>query len=391
MASLPDSSTVIHGTCDPEYIEVKQQFERNMASGSELGAAVAIMRHGTLVVDLWAGYTDKKQTTPWERDSIVAVFSATKGVTSLCVQHAIDNGLLDVEKKTTHFWPEFGRNGKKDIPVAWLLCHKSGLAALRDPVEESALFDWEYMVGRFAEERPWWKPGSTHGYHMVSSGWLIGEVFKRALGCSVGEYLRNELAPMLGMDFHLGLPDSEFSRVAQLRAPTEPPAEGRIYLSKRIMADRESLISKALLNPPTILSSANWDEWRRLELPSASGHGNARALATLYGAAVNNTQFISEQALQRCTQEHSSGMDYVLEIPTRFGPGFMLQQLDDIETGFGTGQRAFGHPGSGGSLGFADPEKGLGFGYVMNQMGSYAMVDPRARSLVDALYRSIKS
>jgi len=193
------------------------------------------------------------------------------------------------------------------------------------------------------------------------------------------------------MDFHLGLPDSEFSRVAQLRAPTEPPAEGRIYLSKRIMADRESLISKALLNPPTILSSANWDEWRRLELPSASGHGNARALATLYGAAVNNTQFISEQALQRCTQEHSSGMDYVLEIPTRFGPGFMLQQLDDIETGFGTGQRAFGHPGSGGSLGFADPEKGLGFGYVMNQMGSYAMVDPRARSLVDALYRSIKS
>lgn len=390
MADLSATNSVVHGTCESRFDEVRWQFERNMASGSELGAAVAIMEQGALVVDLWSGYADKKKTAPWERDSIVNVFSSTKGVLALCIQHAVDKGLIELEKPVTYFWPEFGRNGKRDITLQWLLNHRSGVAALRDPVEDQALFDWDYMVSRFAEERPWWEPGVAHGYHMLSGGWMVGEVFQRVLGCSVGDYLNQEIAPSLGIDFFIGVPDSDLSRVVQLCGASDVPEEGRIFLFDRILKDRGGVLSKALTNPQSLMTSSNSDEWKRMKLPSATGFGNARSLATLYGAAVAENSFLSDEAIKRCSHVESEGVDRVLETPTRFGPGFLLQQLGDPETAFGRGLKAFGHPGSGGSLGFADPERGIGFGYVMNQMGPYLMVDPRARKLVDAMYKVLE-
>ncbi|OUS26320.1 hypothetical protein A9Q99_19020 [Gammaproteobacteria bacterium 45_16_T64] len=376
---------IVHGTCEIKYLGVKQQFEKNMRSGCELGAAISIVRHGELVVDLWSGYSDKKQTLPWEKDTIVNVFSTTKGITALCVQHALDSGLIDLDRPAQYYWPDFGKEGKQNITLRWMLSHQSGVAALREPVPDEALYDWDYMVKRVASERPWWKPGSEHGYHMVTVGWMVGEVFRRAVGCSVGEYLRDEVVAPLSADFHIGLGASEFSRVAQLRGATETPKDGRVFLFEKMAAEREGVLYKALMNPQTLMTSANKDEWRRMELPSANGHGNARSIAALYGAAVSGT-LLSEAALSRCFETQSEGMDWVLEMPTRFGPGFLLQQEGHAEMSFGLGKRAFGHPGSGGSLGFADPDSGIGFGYVMNQMGPYVMVDPRARSLVDALY-----
>ena len=392
------SDLVMGGFCDAQFLRVQQQFEENMRSGNEVGAAVAIVRQGKLVVDLWAGYSDKKATIPWKEDSIVNVFSSTKGIAALCVQHALDNRLLDLEKKVTYFWPEFGQKGKRDVSISWLLSHRSGLPALRDPVPDNALFDWDYMTARFADERPWWEPGVGHGYHMVSGGWMIGEVFKRALGCSINEYLQAEITPKLGVDFYIGVPEDAMHRVAQLKSSSSVPQNGRIFLFDKIVADREGVLAKALMNPQSLMTSSNRDEWKRMELPSATGHSNARGLATLYGAAVSGVvngdvgagSFLSEQAIQRCGDVASEGVDNVLDIPTRFGPGFLLQQTDNPETGFGSGQRAFGHPGSGGSLGFADPEQEIGFGYVMNQMGPYLMVDPRARSLVEAMYESLE-
>ena len=391
MTVSSNDSPIVHGTCDPRFSKLKWQFEKNMASGAELGAAVAVVEHGKSVVDLWSGYADKKKLAPWGRDSLVNVFSSTKGISALCVQHAMDKGLLDSDKTVAYFWPEFGCNGKREITLSWLLNHRSGVAALREPVEDQALFDWDYMTSRFAEERPWWEPGTAHGYHMVSAGWMIGEVFHRVLGCSVGDYLNQELTSALGVDFFIGVPDSEFSRVAQLNGARVAPEKGRVFLFNRILEDREGLLSKALTNPPSLMTSSNSDEWKRMKLPSATGFGNARSLATLYGAAVAEDSFLSEEAVRRCYQVESKGMDKVLETPTRFGPGFLLQQLDDPETGFGSGLNAFGHPGSGGSLGFADPERGIGFGYVMNQMGPYLMVDPRARALANAMYAAFDS
>ena len=384
------SNLSVGGFCDAQFLRVKQQFEENMRSGGELGSAVAIVQCGKLVVDLWAGYSDKKATIPWEENSIVNVFSSTKGIAALCVQHALDAGLLNLEKKVTYFWPEFGQKGKRDTTFSWLLSHRSGVPALRDPVPDNALFDWDYMVARFADERPWWEPGLAHGYHMVSAGWMIGEVFKRALGCSIDEYLQTEIISKLDVDFYIGVPDDAMCRVAQLKPSSSVPENGRVFLFDKIVADREGVLAKALMNPQSLMTSSNRDEWKQMELPSATGHSNARGLATLYGAAVGGRSFLSEQAIQRCGEVVSEGLDRVLDIPTRFGPGFLLQQADNPETGFGSGQRAFGHPGSGGSLGFADPEREIGFGYVMNQMGPYLMVDPRARSLVEAMYESLE-
>jgi len=186
MTDLCTDNPVVHGTCEPRFDEVKRQFERNMASGSELGAAVSIMEQGKLVVDLWSGYADKKKTLPWEYDSIVNVFSSTKGVSALCVQHAVDKGLLELEKVVTYFWPEFGQNGKRDITLQWLLNHRSGVAALRDPVEDQALFDWNYMVSRFAEERPWWEPGTAHACQTKSflelSSYVAPLMFRKKVG-----------------------------------------------------------------------------------------------------------------------------------------------------------------------------------------------------------------
>ena len=385
------SNVSMGGFCDAQFLRVQEQFEANMRSGYELGSSVAIVQHGKLVVDLWAGYSDKKATIPWEKDSIVNVFSSTKGIAALCIQHAVDAGLLELETKVMSFWPEFGQKGKRDITFSWLLGHRSGVPALRDPVPDEALFDWEYMTTRFADERPWWEPGMGHGYHMVSGGWMIGEVFKRALGCSIDEYLQAEIMSKLGVDFYIGVPEEVMFRVAQLKSSPSMPENGRVFLFDKIVADREGALAKALMNPQSLMTSANRDEWKRMELPSATGHSNARGLATLYGAAVSGGSYLTEQAMHRCGVVVSDGVDNVLGIPTRFGPGFLLQQRDHPETGFGSGLRAFGHPGSGGSLGFADPEKGIGFGYVMNQMGPYLMVDPRARSLVDAMYESLEA
>ncbi|MBV1921082.1 MAG: beta-lactamase family protein [Pseudomonadales bacterium] len=384
------SNLPMGGFCDAQFLRVQQQFEKNMNSGSELGSAVSIVQHGKLVVDLWAGYSDKKATIPWEKDSIVNVFSSTKGVAALCIQHALDAGLLDLEKKVTYFWPEFGQKGKRDTIFSWLLSHRAGVPALRDPVPDYALFDWDYMVTRFAEERPWWEPGVDHGYHMVSGGWMMGEVFRRALGCSIDEYLQTEIISKLDVDFYIGVPEEAMSRVAQLKSSFSVPENGRVFLFDKITADRGGALAKALMNPQSLMTSSNRDEWKRMELPSATGHGSARGLATLYGAAVGEGAFLSRRAISRCSEVASDGLDKVLDIQTRFGPGFLLQQQDNLETGFGSGARAFGHPGSGGSLGFADPEKEIGFGYVMNQMGSYLMVDPRARSLVEAMYQSLE-
>jgi CubicO group peptidase (beta-lactamase class C family) len=389
------SDTPIHGTCDARFARVRDVFAEGFPTRNEVGAAVALTVGGRPVVDLWGGHADQARTRPWRQNTIVNVYSTTKGMAALCLHRLVDQGRVDLDAPVARYWPEFAAAGKETLPVRHLLGHRAGLAAVRHLLPNEALFDWDAMVSALAAETPWWEPGSAHGYHAVTFGWLVGEVVRRVTGKSVGTYFRDEIAGPLGMDFHIGLADREHERVAEMSTIPlpEPGAEG-LQLGMVIMSDPEGLSARAFMNPPSIAWGVNIPEWRRAEIPGANGHGDARSLARVYGALAcggqaNGTRVLSREGVARCHAELSYGPDLVLQLSTRFGHGFMLSQPGVADGTFGPNPLAFGHPGAGGSLGFADPDAVIGFGYVMNRMGPRILLDPRAVALIDAVYASL--
>lgn len=375
----------ISGYCRPNFAAVQAQFESHFEQGQEAGAALAIWYRGELVVDCWGGTRDKPGDLPWTSNTLVNLFSTSKMISALAVQRVVDSGDLDLHRPIKDVWPEFSAEGKRDVTLAMCLNHRAGLPAIRESVADEALFDWDYMCRRLAQERPWWQPGTEHGYHMVTFGWLVGETFRRTLGITLGHYLRDEVVVPLGLDMFLGGSDTEVE-VADLLAVKAQPQQGRIHLFSRVLENRDGVTAKALTNPSSLMTSSNKPAWRQMELPSANIHSNASSLARLLGACLESDAVISRQALQRLMAEESAGPDPVLTTRTRFGPGVMLQQPGDAEASFGKVPVAFGHPGSGGAMAFADPESGVAFAYVMNQMGPYLLVDPRPRALVDVFY-----
>jgi CubicO group peptidase (beta-lactamase class C family) len=385
-------AVTIEGTCDPRFARVRAEFAENFASRHECGAALAVTIDGENVIDLWGGYADHERTRPWARDTIVNVFSTTKGLTAMCALRLVDQGKLDLDAAVTRYWPEFGQAGKSKIPVRHLLNHRAGLPAIREKMPDDAFYRWDFMTEVLAAEQPWWEPGSRHGYHAITFGWLVGEVVRRISGKSLGTYFRDEIASPLGIDCHIGLQQHDDDRCAEMIA-APPPPPGQINLFDYAAQNPESATGKAFMNPPTAmrLGAVNSREWRGAEIPAANGHTTARALARLYGALarggeVDGVRVLSAEGIRRAYTEQSSGIDEVLRIPTRFGAGFILTQPHDP---MGPNPRPFGHPGAGGSLGFADPDAKVGFGYTMNKMGPYILIDPRARALIDALYASL--
>jgi CubicO group peptidase (beta-lactamase class C family) len=383
---MGSSEIEIHGACEPRFAPVREAFARSFREGGEVGAAVAVHVDGALVVDLWAGHKDFARTQPWQRDTLVNVYSTTKGVTALAAHRLVDEGKLDLDAPVAKYWPEFAQAGKGAIPVRFLLSHRAGLPAVRKLLPNEALYDWHAMTEALAAETPWWTPGTAHGYHAVSFGWLVGEVVRRIAGKSLGAYVRDTFAQPLGLDFHIGLAEREHARVADILQQTPPDTTGEAaQMFMRALAQPEGVTARAFMNPPSMALGPNVPAWRSAEIPGANGHGTARALATLYGrAALGDFAVISREAIARCRTEQSHGADLVLGVPTRFGLGFMLRQ-ESHEGGRCLGAGAFGHPGAGGSLAFADPEARLGFGYVMNRMGPRILLDDRAIALVEAM------
>ena len=380
---------VVKGAVEPGFERLRDQFEKHFRQGLEAGAALAVYRDGVKIADLWGGTKDKEGNLAWQQDTLVNVFSTSKAVTAFCVQKALDQRLIDVDKPIAYYWPEYGCEGKSNTKVSWILNHRTGLPALKDKLPKEALFDWDRMTSELARMSPWWTPGTTHGYQMVTFGWLIGEVFKRAVGVTVGQYLSAELAVPLALDIRLGLDAREFDRVADLKGSTGVPENGRLHLFDKVLENPDGITAKALTNPPSLMTSSNKEAWRKMELPSANVHASAEGLAKLFGLSVAGDSVVSEQALNRSLVTESQGFDRVMQTETRFGPGFMLQQEGHPEGSFGAVKTAFGHPGSGGALAFGDPDNKIGFAYVMNQMGPYVMIDPRPRALVDELYRCL--
>jgi CubicO group peptidase (beta-lactamase class C family) len=385
-------SVKAEGNCDPRFKRVKDAFEANFASGLEVGAAVAATIGGKPVIDLWAGHSDKDRTRPWQRDTLVNVYSTTKGITAILAHRLVDQGRLDLDAPVAKYWPEFAAAGKEKIPVNYLLSHRAGLPAVRKQLPSDAYFNWPQMCAALAAHEPWWEPGTKHGYHAITFGYLVGEVIRRITGKTPGTCLREEISGPHQLDIHIGVGASFDSRIAELvGAPPPPPNKADPLLA--MASDPESITFKAIANPVPVIDPKliNSRAWRGAEVPAANGHATAHDLARLYGAlatggALDGRQILTPASIVRAYTEQAVGPDVVLGQKTRWGLGFALSQP---ETPLGPNPHTFGHPGAGGSIGFADPDAGVSFGYVMNQMGADALIDGRAATLFNALYEAL--
>ncbi len=381
----------VEGECEPRFTRVREAFERSFANG-EVGAALAVTLDGRPVVDLWGGHADAARTRPWQRDTIVNVYSTTKGMTAICANRLIEAGTLDLDAPVAHYWPEFAQAGKASLPARYLLTHQAGLAAISTRIPSEKLYDWDFMTAALAAQQPWWEPGTQHGYHALTFGYLVGELVRRIDGRSLGTYFRDEVAKPLGVDFHIGLDERHDTRCAEM-IPAPPPPPGAPNLFAAVTEKPESLTAKVFGNPPLGAAKVNTRAWRAAEIPAANGHGDARGLARVYGTLacggeLDGVHILSAEAIARANTEQAFGTDAVLApLQTRFGLGFFLTQP---MIPFGPNPRAFGHPGAGGSVAFADPDARLGFAYVMNQMQQGLAGDARGFGLIFELYEALR-
>jgi CubicO group peptidase (beta-lactamase class C family) len=379
----------IGGWCDPRFAAVREAFAANFADRGETGAAVCLSVRGTPVADLWGGQAGP---APWQRDTLVNVFSVGKGLVAACAARLIGRRLIDPDAPVTRYWPEFGAAGKRAVTVRQLLSHQAGLPALRAPLPRGSMLDWRLMVTALAAEPPWWPPGAGHGYHVNTFGFLTGEVIRRVTGTTVGAMLRNEIAGPLGADVHIGLPAAEHRRVADF---DWPDPEAAIPPQAAALPPNLLMIRNAYANPADLsgVGAVNTPAWRSAEVPSANAHASAAGIARVYaalagGGAVKGdgeaggVRVIDSGALADAVTEQVNGDDLVLQRPSRFGLGFQLTQP---ERPLGPGPGGFGHFGAGGSLGFCDPDAGVGFGYVTSQMGP-RWQNPRNRALINAVF-----
>ena len=394
MIRADKDNRAIEGNVAPGFEPVADAFRRNFELGREHGAACAVSVGGELVVDLWGG--DRAPGRPWQQDTLVNVFSTTKGVSSIAISHAHSRGLLDVDREVASYWPEFGAAGKESITVRQLLSHQAGLCAIDAPLDLTLLADPDRVAMAIAKQQPAWTPGDRHGYHGISLGWYESELLRRVdpLHRTIGRYFSDEIATPLGIDFFIGLPDwVPDDRLARLHAP-QYAARMLLNIQKlptafvRGFLTPGSLTARTFSNPKALGQPARYNhrEMLRLELPASNGVGTARGIATAYGdLAIGSPRLgIGEETLdglrQPAQDPRLGRMDEVLKQETRFSLG-VCKPWPGFEFGSAS---AFGTPGAGGSFGFADPALGLGFAYVMNRMDYYLVNDPRELAVREA-------
>jgi CubicO group peptidase (beta-lactamase class C family) len=375
----------LDGFCDPRFAAVREAFRANFSERGEPGGAVAVSVGGRVVVDLWGGWRDSARNEPWQRETLVNFFSVSKALCTICALRLVEQGRLELDGPAAGVWLEFAAAGKDRVTLRHILTHQAGLPALREPLHAGAMLDWKLMTDALARTEPWWEPGTAHGYHVNTFGFLVGELVRRVSGRTIGTMLREDVALPLGADVHIGLPESEYGRVAEFLWPATT--------SQQVMpAEKDAMRWNAYWNPPGASGGGyvNTPEWRLAEIPSTNGHGNARGVARVYAALANGgeiggVRLLSRATLGAATTEQSCGFDLINQRPSRFGLGFQLTQP---ERPLGPNPHSFGHFGAGGSLGFCDPDTDMAFGYVTNDMGP-RWQNPRNRALIDAVYASL--
>jgi len=371
----------VSGHCDARFRSVRDEFARNFAERGEVGAAVCVVVDGVTVVDLFGGSADRTAGTPWRPDTLVDFYSVGKAFLALLALELVDDGLLALDDPIALVWPEFGAEGKEGATLRHALCHRAGVPAIRAPLTNDDLWDWERMAGALAATAPWWEPGTRHAYHTNTYGHLIGEVVRRVSG----DTCRSRLAALAGplqADVHIGVPASEQHRCAEVLFESFGPPAVR---DDSLEGDaRMEMLS--YFNPPgySSMGVVNTAAWRAAEVPSTNGHGSARGVARLYAALLEPGRIISPALLAEATSAQSEGYCPILHEDVTFGLGF---KPTVPRRPFGPNPGSYGHFGTGGAVGFADPVGGVAFGYVMNHVIP-RWQSTRNRSLIDALYES---
>ncbi|MGW3009387.1 serine hydrolase domain-containing protein [Streptomyces sp. NPDC001219] len=392
-----ESVVDVQGTVEDGFEPVRDAFMANFARRGERGAAVAVYRHGRKVVDLWGGTRDGDAgkhaagAAPWEAGTAQVIRSATKGIAAIVPLLLHQRGQLDLDAPVGTYWPEFKAAGKERVLVRHLLSHRAGLPVLDTPLTPAQALDGVSGPAALADQAPAWEPGTDHGYHAQTYSWLLGELVLRATGRTLGSWVADEIAGPLGLDLWIGLPEAERSRVGRIAA-VEPPAPSaaaglRVRPKQAVAdayADPDSLTRRAFgaISPDP---DENAPEYRAAELPASGGIATARSLARCYAALIGpvdgRSRLFAPATLTLARTEESAGLDRTLLVQTRFGLGFMLHGPSSPLLAPG----AFGHPGRGGALACADPERGLAFGYVTNGMQRGVTADPRAQALLRAV------
>lgn len=377
-------SAVYKGAADARFAAVRDAFAQNLTEGLDQGAAFAVVADGRVVVDLWGGYADAMGERPWARETLVNIWSTTKGVAALAIAMLVDQGVLDYEAPVARVWPEFAAGGKAEVSLGCLLSHQAGLPGCLEPITVEDLLAWRPFVDRLAALAPLWPPGEDCAYHAVSFGHLAGEVLRRADGRSIGAFVAEEIARPFGAEIYIGLPASEDARAAEIIVG--PGSDDDL-----IEAEYQPFARLGYLNPRIDPGAPNCRAWRAAEVPAANGQADALSLARLYGALasdgmVDGKRLLRPQTIAAATAERYRGFELAFGWPIAFGAGFMLNEVEE----FGPGPRAFGHSGWGGSYAFADPDAGIGVAYVMNQMLGFGNdYDPRQLRLLGALYDAL--
>jgi CubicO group peptidase (beta-lactamase class C family) len=376
MASQETGMSEIKGYVAAGFEPVRDVFEESFAADEELGAGFSAILDGEMVVDIQGGYADRKKTRAWDETTLVPVYSTTKGIAALVIASVIDHLDAGYETPVSEVWPAFAAAGKAAITIGEVLSHQGGLVGFAEPIDPDLWLDPDGLAAALAGLEPLWEPGTAHGYHPTTWGYLAGEIATRIAGRSLGTILREDVCGPAGIDFHIGLQDSEHERVAEIMRPREMPKLGELNDYKKT-----AFLTK-WASP-----SRGGAEWRRIEIPSANGHGTAKSVATLYGVYANggkldSKRLIPEGSFEALTRRRVIGEDLVLPFLTEFAAGVMRNNLGI----YGPNPETLAHSGWGGSLAFGDPERHLSAAYVMNRQSSHLQGDPRARRLVDALY-----
>ena len=372
----------IDGFTHEKFAGVRTTFEANLTSGADVGASFCATVEGEVVADVWGGWADEARTRPWEKDTIVNVYSTTKTMTALCALVVADRGELDFDAPVAKYWPEFAANGKAGVKVSHLMSHAAGLSGWKEPIVREDIYDWEKATALLAAQAPYWEPGTACGYHGLTQGYLVGEVVRRITGKSLGTFFREEIAQPLGADFHIGLPASEDHRVADLIPP--PRGEG--------IADASSdwLVQNMSTNPPINPLDTRTRAWRAAEIPAAGGHGNARSVAMVHvllanGGVAQGKRILSEAGCRKALELQIEGHDKVLNVASRYGMGFGLAgaavPLPSPNTVYWGGY--------GGSLVVIDMDAHTTVAFAMNKMAGTTVGDMRAFGLAMEVWRQV--
>ncbi|ORB76092.1 serine hydrolase domain-containing protein [Mycobacterium scrofulaceum] len=388
------SDVKILGSCASDFAGVRDAFERNFTLGDEVGAAVAVWVDGTLAVNLWGGWADAAHTRPWQQNTLTTVLSGTKGLSATCVHHLADRGELDLQAPVAHYWPQFAQAGKEDITLAMVMSHRSGVIGPRTRMRWEDVADWDFVCTQLAAAEPYWAPGTAQGYHMTTFGFILGEVFRRVTGRTIGQYLRTEIAEPFGADVHIGLSLAEQQRCADrvnkphardLLADAQAPG----WPASLAEHPKAGLSISMGFAPDDELGSHDLQLWRQLEFPGTNGQVSALGLATFYNALAQE-KVLSREHMD-LVRECQGGLETDLVLGPRvadhgWGLGYMLNQ----RCVNGPNPRIFGHGGLGGSFGFVDLEHRIGYAYVMNRFdATKANADPRSLALSNEVYAAL--